>query len=64
MYAISAYIDPENHRNVGIYGSPMEYLGLGSDFARSVGSFAALAQLQCTAVYSVPVVFLTPPCLH
>ena len=27
MYAIYAYIDPQNHPNVGIYGSPMECLG-------------------------------------
>ena len=27
MYAIYAYIDPPNHPNVGIYGSPMERLG-------------------------------------
>ena len=27
MYAIYAYIDPQNHSNVGIYGSPMECLG-------------------------------------
>ena len=27
MYAIYAYIDPPNHPNVGIYGSPMECLG-------------------------------------
>ena len=27
MYAIFAYIDPQNHPNVGIYGSPMGSLG-------------------------------------
>ena len=27
MYGIYAYIDPSNHSNVGIYGSPMEHLG-------------------------------------
>ena len=30
MYAIYAYIDPPNHPNVGIYGSPMQRLGLES----------------------------------
>ena len=29
MYVIYAYIDPSNHPNVGIYGSPMECLGIG-----------------------------------
>ena len=28
MFAIYAYIDPQNHPNVGIYGSPMECLGI------------------------------------
>ena len=28
MYAIYDYIDPQNHPNVGIYGSPMECLGM------------------------------------
>ena len=28
MYAIYAYIDPRNHPNVGIYGSPMECLAI------------------------------------
>ena len=26
--AIYAYIDPQNHPNVGVYGSPMERLGV------------------------------------
>ena len=33
--AIYAYIDPPNHPNVGIYGSPMECLGSGPPSRRS-----------------------------
>ena len=42
MYAIYGYIDPPNHPNVGIYGSPMESLGYISRECQRFGTSVVL----------------------